>query len=414
MPGLKVSAIDRPGLTLWYALVLQTGLNYLIFDLLLNPYDFECFQFPFFLVKNSKSISLRELAKIAGVSPATVSLALRESPKLPQTTIDRIHQIAKDHGYLRNPELSRVLAETVSSRYKQTEEVIACIITRHSREEWDSRKVEYLAMCERANEYGYKVEPFWFLEKGLSAKRANQILWSRGISGLVVLPPPYSLWKDGSLTLPLDWEKFSVVEVDDTITDPVSHRVRHGHLAGIWLAIQELEKLGYRRIGLCLEKKVEFATHHRWTAGYVYWDKIRGQRLEPLICEAYRADEIRSWIQKNRLDAVLSPGVEMLPHLRSMGIGVPDELGYASLDLHGPEAKNVAGINQDRENMYCLAIDLLCTLLQRRVSGVPQKPTCWTSGFSWEKGGTCMTQRNPSEIPLIENVIFDSANTVLV
>lgn len=361
----------------------------------------------------SESISVRELARIAGVSPATVSLALRQSPKLPQATIARIRQIAKEHGYRRNPKLSRILAETVSSRYGHSGEVIACVVTRQSRAEWNPDNEAFRAMCERAGEYGYKVEPFWFLEEGLSAKRANQILCARGISGLIVLPPPYSLRRDGQLTLALEWEKFSVVEMDDTITHPVLHRVRHNHLSGIWTALQELEMLGYRRIGLCLRREIEFATHHRWAAGYFYWDKIRGYGLEPLICEQYCSAEIGKWIRKNRLDAVLSPGVEVLGELRAMGIVVPDELGYASLDLFGPGTEGVSGINQERGTLGAMAIDLLVTMLHRGARGVPANPTCWTAGSTWLNGGTCVRQKNLRVLPSIDNSLFEVPGALL-
>ena len=362
---------------------------------------------------HSKSISIRALARIADVSPATVSLALRGSPKLPSSTITRILQIAKEHGYQKNPELSRILTETVQSRYRDTGEVIAALITRQTREQWNPENQPFIAMCERAAEYGYKVEPFWFLEEGFSPKRANEILLARGISGLIVLPPPYSLRKDGRLTLPVDWEKFSVVEIDDTMTDPVLHRVRHNHLAGIWMALQELEMLGYRRIGLCLQAKIELATHHRWAAGYFYWDKIRGCEIEPLICDQYRPDEIRRWIQKNRLDAVLSPGVEVLDLLRSMRIAIPGELGYASLDLFGSEEKDVSGVDQERRILGALAIDLLVTLLHRGERGSPINSTCWTAGSTWKKGQTCVRQKKSRPLPSIENSLFESPCSVL-
>ncbi|MEN9841953.1 MAG: Bacterial regulatory protein lacI family, partial [Verrucomicrobiota bacterium] len=69
-----------------------------------------------------KSLSLRGLAKLVGVSASTVSLALNESPKLPEATIRRIKEIAKTHGYRRNPKLSRILKATVNTRYKNTGE----------------------------------------------------------------------------------------------------------------------------------------------------------------------------------------------------------------------------------------------------------------------------------------------------
>ncbi|MBV8068347.1 MAG: LacI family DNA-binding transcriptional regulator [Acidobacteriaceae bacterium] len=45
------------------------------------------------------AISIKDLARMAGVSHSTVSRALRNSPLIPQTTSIRIQQLAKEHGY---------------------------------------------------------------------------------------------------------------------------------------------------------------------------------------------------------------------------------------------------------------------------------------------------------------------------
>ena len=346
---------------------------------------------------NPNPISVRTLAKIAGVSPTTVSLALRESPCLPKETISRIRKLAKEHGYQRNPKLTSILTATVNTRYQHTGEVIAYIITRENRREWRP-DAAFQAMRERAKEHGYDFEAFFFLDDGLSGKRANQILQTRGITGIVVCPLPYALRKEGKLTIPLDWSKYSVVELDDTITEPVLHKVRHDHLAGIWLALQELEKLGYRRIGLCVSEEIELATHHRWSAGYFYWVNIRKLQIAPLICKEYNPNEIKRWIKKNRLEVVLSPGVELLDMLIAAGFKVPEDIAFASLDLHDPGSMQVAGIDQERAIFASMAIDLLVTMLNRRASGELHTPTCLTASCTWLHGSTCVVQKNSKRL----------------
>ena len=194
-------------------------------------------------MKKSPTPSLRIIADLAGVSLATVSLALRKSSKLLPSTIARVEEVAAQVGYRRDPNLSRVMSATTSSRYRKTGDVIAVVVTRESRSTWgaeDEPKTPSLhCMSKRAEEYGFTVEPFWLLEEGMSAARANEILLARGTAGLVVLAPSYELRKNGRLTLPIRWDKFSAVEVDDVMTEPILNRVRHNHLAGIWRALEE-------------------------------------------------------------------------------------------------------------------------------------------------------------------------------
>ena len=346
-------------------------------------------------MKKSQPSSLRAIADLAGVSLTTVSLALRKSPKLLPTTIAKVERVAAQVGYRRDPNLSRVMSATTKSRYRKTGDVIVVVVTREPRSSWgqvgDPKTPSFRAMCKRADEYGYTVEPFWLLKEEMSEARANKILLARGTAGLVVLAPSYELRNKGCLTLPIQWDKFSAVEVDDVMTEPILNRVRHNHLSGIWRALEELELLGYRRIGLCLLDKIEFATHHRWTAGYLYWSKIRGLAgdLEPMIFHDQSKKGIQKWIRNNRIDAVIGPGVELLDEIRACGIRVPEEVGFASLDLYGAVTERVSGIDQRRDVLWPMAIDLLVTAIHRGIKGVPEAPCTLTHGGDWVPGSTC-------------------------
>lgn len=372
-----------------------------------------------------KSISLREVARLAGVSPATVSLAMKESPRLAQATKERIREIAKEQGYRPNPRLSRILTETVTSRYDKRGGLIYLIITRYTRQSWNPKNPWFLAMSNRCHELGYTLEPFWIFEPGLTPARANKIMYSRGVDGLIIHPPAYSLRSGESLTLPIDWEKFCVVEIDDVITDPVLHHVRHDHLSGIWLALQEMEVLGYRRIGLCLPPNVDFATHHRWTAGYSYWSDIRGLSSPIRAPLFYNGDPrtLRSWVKSNRLDAVIGPSRETLNAMREGGLRVPEQVAFVALDVefsamavgkpgdpflaHDPAAKSnefpisvgsveqlpaeapMAGVFQCRLEQYSLAADMLASLIARGALGVPSLSSSWILAGKWQPGATC-------------------------
>ena len=340
-------------------------------------------------MKENRPPSHRTIADLAGVSSATVSRALKKDPRLLPSTVARIEQIADELGYRRNPELSRVMSETASSRYRKTGETIVCVVTRPT--PWDSVAAFFGAMTARGASYGFTVEPFRLFEDGMSAARANQILWARGTAGLIVLPPPATMRKNGKITLPIEWDKFCAVEVDDVMTEPVLNRVRHNHLAGIWRALEELEILGYRRIGLCLMDSVEFDTHHRWTAGYLYWSRIRGftDDLDPLICPEFSGKAIERWIGRQKIDAVIAPGVEVLHWMRQCGIRVPEEVGYASLDLIRVGAESVTGIDQRRDLLWSRAVDLLVTGIHHGDRGAPDHPSALTSPGEWHPGASC-------------------------
>ena len=373
------------------------------------------------LDRKSESISLRELARLAGVSPATVSLAMRESPRLAEATKERIRQIASEHGYRPNPRLSRILSETVSSRYQKRSGLIYFIITRYTPETWNPRNPWFVATANRCRELGYALEPFWLFEPGMTPARANQIMYHRGVDGLIVHSPSYSLRTGETLTLPIEWEKFCVVEIDDVITAPSLHHVRHDHLSGMWLALQETEALGYRRIGLCLSSDVDFATHHRWTAGYSYWAGVRG--LDGPIRSPFLYDQdpgsLRKWIRTCRLDVVIGPSREILDAIVASGLNIPEDVAFVSLDTDfsaastekkgepliqnaadsslmvsqssgdRPRHPEMAGIFQCRLEQYVLAADMVASLIARGAHGVPKVTSAWILAGTWQPGATC-------------------------
>ena len=45
------------------------------------------------------SVSIKDIAQAAGVSPSTVSRALHDHPRISQETKTRIHELARELGY---------------------------------------------------------------------------------------------------------------------------------------------------------------------------------------------------------------------------------------------------------------------------------------------------------------------------
>ena len=61
-------------------------------------------------------IGLRQIAEAAGVCLMTVSLSLRDSPKISVATRERVCRLAGQLGYRPDPELSRLMKHLRSSR----------------------------------------------------------------------------------------------------------------------------------------------------------------------------------------------------------------------------------------------------------------------------------------------------------
>ena len=330
-------------------------------------------------------VSLSDVAREAGVSKMAVSLALRENGRLQPATAERIRAAAKRLGYMPNPKLSQVMAETARTRHNTQNGTLAFLTTEPidgsepvtgaggtlsagTGADSIAYRVEdeksFRAAVERANTYGYEMERFCITDPSLSAARFNRVLWSRGIEGLIIPNISGRLYAMGQRTLPVEWEKFCVIEIGGSMLQPDVNRVRHDHFGALVKAIHRLEQLNYRRIGLCLTSEVDLRTHHRWSAAYLLWRTLRPPvaSLKPLVTEKLDPKQVVAWARKNRLDAVLSAGGHFLSVLREGGLDVPGDIGFASLHIFGPGAELMTGIDQDPRLLARSAVDMLVTL----------------------------------------------------
>jgi DNA-binding LacI/PurR family transcriptional regulator len=352
-------------------------------------------------------VNLRHIAERVGVSRITVSMALRDDGRISEVTRERVRAVAKELGYTPNPRIGALMAETSRTRHGVSGETLAYVTSEPTRDGWKRFGTGcYETVERRAAEHGYRLEPWWIADPAQTPARLNQILWSRGVRGVIIPNISHQCFADWGGTLPIEWERFSVVEIGGSLRRPLVNQVFHDHQAGLFMALDELEALGYRRIGLCLKSEDDLRTHHRWTGAYFVWRSLRGYEsvLHPLIVDELTPALVRQWVRTNRVEAVVSPGV--LP-LNEWGFNVPVKLGFASLHMWGKETEGLTGIDQESDGIEAAAVDMLVTLLHRNQRGVPAHPVRWMLRGRWVAGETTRQIRPVRVRPVgIENELL--------
>lgn len=135
----------------------------------------------------TKAISLGDIAKRIGVSRMTVSLALRDSHEVSEGMREKIHTAAHEMGYSRSPQMSHLMAEVARLRNGVMRETLAFVTTEPTKAGWKKYDLEkFRVMKAYAAEKGYNLEPWWLSNPKLPPERVNEILWSRGITGIVL------------------------------------------------------------------------------------------------------------------------------------------------------------------------------------------------------------------------------------
>jgi DNA-binding LacI/PurR family transcriptional regulator len=178
-------------------------------------------------------VSIKDIARLAGVSHSTVSRALRDSPLIPAATAQRIQQIARESGYT-----ASAVARSLVTRKTQAIGVVVTSIA----DPFNGDLVDGIE--EVANQHGYSVilatsqaDP----EREVAVVRS---FGERRVDGILVASS-----RVGSLYLPMLEElKIPIVLVNNQHGSDFTHSISVDNVDGAYRAARHLLDLGHRRI----------------------------------------------------------------------------------------------------------------------------------------------------------------------
>lgn len=97
-----------------------------------------------------------------------------------------------------------------------------------------------------------------------------------------------------------------------------------------------------------------------WLSAYLgYQYRTEGKiKPPPLIPPEWNKMKMAAWLKKHAPDVILSSAAKPYFLLQEMGVRIPEDIGYVTLD-HAAETLECAGIHQPREWMGAKAVDLV-------------------------------------------------------
>jgi LacI family transcriptional regulator len=334
---------------------------------------------------------MREVAKLAGVSHMTVSLALRNHPSVAEETRDRVLKIADEHGYRPDPMVSRVMA---GLRFGKEAGHVLAYVTQFGRMDWKNHHVHgatFRGAKEAAEKFGYRMEIFEMGPYGVSGRRLRQILYTRSIQGLIINSDPERVGHLG-----FDLSRFSMVQLGTGIVRPVLHRVTTNAVHNLNTALRRLRRLGAQRVGMVLDAKVDVRNEHAWTSTFATYAKSipASLRVPPLMPERMDFSVFRKWFEKHRPDAIVCIESRMLQWLADLGVEYPSEVQVAALDLSEKDA-GFAGMRQNHEAVGRIALEMLLGQIHVNDLGVPEVPRTTMIDGHWVDGSSCVRKKQP-------------------
>ena len=321
--------------------------------------------------KETKRVTLRDIAADCGYSTMTVSIALRNHPKVRPETRRKILESAERLGYKPDPEVSKLMTHLRHPATHAFSHTLAFVNTWPNPRETESGYIGrmYEGAKQRANAIGFEMEVFQLQEKGMTAKRLSDIFYNRNIRG-IFLPP----WYGEGEAPDFDWDKFSGVAATLSVSSPRFHRVIPHLFRNTLTAMEELIRLGYQKIGFVDTDDSRHRSNGMLQGAYeLKCAEVFKRKAPPaLTLHPGGDDELFKWFDRHKPDAILSPQFCHCRRLRERGVRFPEDCGFLVLDsLQSTEA---TAIDQRPEMLGSAAIDVLTAQIFRNEYGPPPDP----------------------------------------
>lgn len=336
-------------------------------------------------------ISQRDLARFAGVSPMTISLALRNHPSISIETRQRIHKLAEEHQYRPDPALAALNAYRIKQSSSVYQGSIGWLTNFPTKAGWRTMIQAtgyYGGACVRAEELGYRIEEFWCNEPGLSARRTTQILLARNVRGLIVAPLPEPRGK-----LTLEWDHFCAVSLGYSLMTPHLHVVMNNQFRNMKQVVEQLHIQGYRRIGFAMPSSSDERVDHNYLGGFWIAQQnlpSAAARLTPLLAKKFNKKVFFSWFKRARPDAIVVAAsliYQVIDWLKEENMRVPEDIGLAVASVPYRDT-TISGIDENVPSIGAYAVDAVVGMIHRNERGIPQRPVSQLLEGVWTPGRT--------------------------
>ncbi len=299
-------------------------------------------------------------------------------------------RLAQEVGYTPDAKIVQLMRHLRKPRAVRQQASFGVISFYDSLRPWEkSRHLSKIheGMQRRASELGYRLEPLWLRAPGMTYRRFNGILETRGIDGLLCFGSP-----DFEQDFPAELIGHAVVNIGLSIRTPL-HRVTSHFYNDTVQALNRVHALGYRRPGLVLGLHEETRSAYAHSSAYLGWcEHTMGAGVALPVLRVREVEEslLTEWYERQRPDVVIFVHLpDMIARfkaiLRRLQIAVPKKLGVAVLS-HQVEGTGFSGLQQQQHLMGAWAVELLAARIANRDLGVPTHPRIEMVESEWIDG----------------------------
>lgn len=341
-------------------------------------------------------VSHKDIALASGVSRATVSYALRNHPKISGKVRDLVMATAKRLGYRPDPLVAKLMAHLRVERPKRSLTKVALFVPGYPRSFVPNNKrlQQMIAGAKKqALLHGFAFEEFWLEgEPKMTLPRLQRIVRARGVDGIVI-----GSMRHANERLDFDFKNLACAAIGYSMSAPAIDRACPHHFKMMRGLLDEIRRRGFKRIGALYNKRLEDASNNLLSSAFFYTQReLAGSACLPIqIEETPTLEHVRNYLRQYRPDVLIGQGF-VYSFLEALGIRVPEDISFVSIDLGDPPY-DAAGIDGHYDIVAATAVDLVATQFTLNRKGIPAVPKVVMVDTDWQPGPSlglpCRTSR---------------------
>jgi LacI family transcriptional regulator len=351
-------------------------------------------------------VTLHDIARRAGVSVASVSLALRGRGRVSEASVRKIRALAEEMGYRPNPLLAALASKRFSTAKEQEGTPIA-LFEFPTQPHIPVQKPGYYraSIMAEARHLGYAPTLYMLHDAKAPAPLYRQ-LYARSTQGVVIT---------GEMDMAafgqhFDWQQFSVVQCARYRNDHPFHTLRANIFHGMKRLFIEARARGYRRIGFALGRHPVLMEDDEARLGTVLALQQmylpRKERLVPFTGGFNDRPAFLAWYKAGRPDVVIAFSLDQYWALKETGVRMPEDVGFALLQ-QAEKDPDISGLTQNVDEIGKQTILLLDQLIRHHERGRTPMPIHLLVPSSWNEGNTLKPRIE--SISLGDDTVYSSA-----
>ena len=252
-----------------------------------------------------ETATLRSIAAALGLTPAAVSMALRNLPGVSAETRRRVAAEAARQGYRPNrliaSRMAKVRGSAADRGYSLPSVAYLSGYTEASFRTNPFLRAERKGVRDQAKALGFPLRCVYGAGVVRGWDEIAEELEQRRVLGVVL-----GDFRAVHPEVRLDWERFCLVAIGYSARRPPMHTVCEENLRRTLAALRRIEATGARRIGFLVSTINEQCFSHTVTAAYLAWraGRPRAEQVPILRWEGVWADAARfqAWRRRHKVD----------------------------------------------------------------------------------------------------------------